>query len=587
METPLAEQSPETVYAKEEEIVAFVQAAYPTLDLSPGTALRDLVIKLYSHLELRIQEQIDLALISSSMLEIESNPTLVDSTQVDRVLSNFNVTRSEGSTATGTVRLFFSSNSSTVIPQTTVFTMGGVDFIPTSSYILVSSDNYTGLANQRIFETSGSLYTVVLSMAASASGSLGNVRSGTVVTGVSPEITNMVSAKADSDFVGGADADDNVALLAKAKAGIVGKMFAGRDHIKAKLKQVFGQISDVGCVGFLDPEMVRDLVDGVHIGNRVDLYVKTASYPSRLQEKFSAQMISYDPFNQEGIFEISLPVEKAAGMYGVESIRSTINQVGSFEITSDVRLMSGNDTHLITDSSAAAFTAYQTAKIRFSVPYDNIKEAATTLAYNLIVNGNSANGNNPWLANEYVETSTVLPPGNTALGPCNIFLNTSPALVEFFYFYVEYLKMPNLQEVQAYVDSSAERSLSADMLVKAPVPIMCSLQMRLLKPSGAEDPNLSLLKSALMSRFNSFEIGQSIPASMLVHTAYDNIPSGYTVDLPVHMYGVVINPDLSKDVMYSSDALKPPTIYSKGISPNTCCFFLESSMIDISVVECT
>lgn len=584
METSLAEQSPDAVYAKEEQIVSFVQAAYPTLDLSPGTALRDLVIKLYAHLETRIQEQIDLALVSSSLLEISKNPNAVDETQVERVLSNFNITRGAGATASGTVRLFFSSNASVVVSTNTVFTLNGVSFVPAAAYVLVSSENYTGTSTQRIFEASGSLYTVVISVNAVSAGSIGNIRTNTVVSGVTPVLPNMVSGKADADFTGGADSDDNIALIAKAKAGIVGKVFGGRDHIKAKLKEAFSQIMDVGCVGFLDPEMRRDLVDGVHIGNRVDVYAKTASYPSRVQEKLAAQMISYNPFDKEAVFEIKLPASKAAGMYTVESIKSLISQAGTFEIISDVRLMSGNTRHYVSDSASPAFTAYQTATIRFLVPYNNIKEGATTQALSIINSGTPLNPN-PWLSNEYVETSSVVAPGvGVSNGPSVVFLNSE--LGPFFYFYVEYLKMPNIIEVQSYVDSATERSLSADMLVKAPVPIMCSLQMRLMKPAGAENPNIDVLKAALVSRFNSFEMGQTIPASALIHTAYQNIPSGYTVDLPVHMYGVVINPDMTKDVMYSSDALRPPKLYYTGVTGNTCAFFLESNLIDISVVEC-
>ena len=278
-----------------------------------------------------------------------------------------------------------------------------------------------------------------------------------------------------------------------------------------------------------------------------------------------------------------MPASKAAGMYSVESIKSLITQSGTFEITSDVRLMTGNTQHYVSDLASSAFTAYQSTTIQFKVPYNNLKEGATTQALGFILNGTTGNPN-PWLPNEYVETSSIVPYPTTTYGPCNVFLNK--ALGPFFYFYVEYLKMPNIIEVQSYVDSAAERSLSADMLVKAPVPIMCSLQMRLMKPSGAEDPDMEALKAALVSKFNSFEMGQGIPASALIHTAYQNIPSGYTIDLPVHMYGVVINPDMSKDVLYSSDALRAPKLYSKGVTGNTCAFFLESNLIDITVVEC-
>jgi hypothetical protein len=566
METPLSQQDPETVFSQEEQIVAFVQAAYPTIDLSPGTALRDLVVKLYAHLETRIQEQIDLALISSSLLEISKNPDVVDEEQVDRVLSNFNVSRASGSSASGVLRLFLPSSSSTVIPANTVFTLAGEDFSPTQSFVLVNESSYTGDPSQRLLVSSGSLYTTTIDVAATSPGLSGNVRASTVVSKINPTNSRIVSAKADSDFVGGADADDNAALLVKAKDGVVGKAFSGRDHIKAKLKAQFASVKDVGVVGFLDPEMRRDLIDGIHIGNRVDIFVKSASYPSRVAERVAIQMLSYDEqFTKTAIFELVLPPSKAAGLYTVESIRSNLSQTGSFEIVYDSRTLMGNSRHLIGDSYVPPFTAYQNAVIKFKVGFDYLAEMATDQAKAL------------WGPLTTGDSSEQPPSVLTALGP---------TIPDFFYAYIEYLQMPTLPEIQAYVDLAEERSLSSDMLVHAAVPVMCSLQMRLLKPAGAEDPDISSLKAALVSKFNSFAMGKSIPASALIHTAYQNIPSGYTVDLPVHMYGVVINPDLTKSVMFSSDALRPPNQPDKGVTANTCAFFLESSMVDISILEC-
>jgi hypothetical protein len=563
METPLAEQSPQQVYAKEEQIISFVKAAYPNVDLSPGTALRDLVVKIYAHLETRIQEQIDLALVSSSLLEISKNPNVVDNEQVSRVLSNFNVERGDGATASGLLRLFLSSSISIVISPDIKFTLGGITFSTDSSYVLVNSSNFTGASSQRLIESSGSLFTVAFPVVASTPGSSGNVRASTVVSSITPVLSSVVSAKADSDFTGGADVEDNVTLLKKAKTGAVGKALSGRAHINAKLKIQFPEIKDVGVVGFLDPEMRRDLVQGVHVGNRVDLYIKSASYPSRVTEKMPMQMISYDnQYNKEAVFEVVLPPPKAAGIYTIESIRSNPTQLGSFELVSDIRTMQGNEIHYISDVETPAFTSYQNIIFRFKVPYAYIEQCAAPVAQNYMAN---------WI-------STAPPP--------DIFLNQNPNINDFFYVYVEYLKMPNLSEVQAYVDSAEERSLSADMLVKAAIPIMCTMQMRLLKPSGAESPNINLLKSALVSKFNSFDMGKSIPASAMIHTAYQNIPAGYSVDLPLHMYGVVVNPDMSKDVMFSSDSLKPPKNYAKGVSGNTCAFFIETSLIDISIVEC-
>jgi len=558
METPLAEQSPEKVYAKEEQILSFVKATYPNLDLSPGTILRDLVVKLYAHLETRVQEQIDLATISSSLLEISKNPNVVDNEQVSRVLSNFNVERGSGSTASGLLRLFLTTSSSVVISPDTKFTVGGVIFSTPSSYVLVTSNNFTGAASQRLIEPSGTLFTATLPVSATNPGSAGNVRASTVISSIVPAISSIVSGKADSDFIGGDDVEDNVSLLNKAKAGVVGKALSGRAHINAKLKSQFAEIRDVGVVGFLDPEMHRDVVDEVHIGNRIDLYVKSASYPSRITERLPMQMISYDDkYTQEAIFEIALPPSKASGVYTIESIRSNLTQAGSFELISDKRTMQGNSIHLVSDKETPAFTSYQNIVFRFKIPYIYINECA------LPTNSSMSS----WV-------STAQPP--------SIFLTQA----DQFHVYIEYLKMPNLKEVQGYIDSAEERSLSADMLVKAPIPVMCSMQMRLLRPTGSESPNVNILKSALVSKFNSFGIGKSIPASALIHTAYQNLPAGYSIDLPIHMYGVIINPDLSKDVIFSSDALRPPKNYSKGVSENTCAFFIEANLIDISIVEC-
>jgi hypothetical protein len=559
METPLASQSTSAVFAKEEQIIAFVQAAFPTIDLSPGTALRDLVVRIYAHLETRVQEQIDLALISSSLLEISKDPSAVDSVQLERLLSNYNVTRSEGSTASGLVRVFMSTSATFSVPPSTVFTMAGVRYAPDAAYVLVSNSLYTGAVNQRILEPTGSLFSTTISVTALESGSAGNIRASTKATSISPTLQGLVDAKADSDFTGGADADDNEALLVKVKDGIVGKAFSGRDHIRAKIKSEFAGVKDVGVVGFLDPEMRRDLVDGVHTGNRVDVFAKTASYPSRLSERLPATLVSYDTATQLGIVEITLAPEKAAGLYLIEAVRSNPQvQLTSLGITQDIRTLEGNELHEL-GGNPPPFTAYQRATFRFSASYAAIKESGTAAGNSLMASWVSA-GNAP------------------PAGLINVAGNLQ--------FYVDYLKMPNIREIQTYVDSAEERSLTADMLVMAPVPVLCSLQMRLIKPAGAENPDLPALKAALVSKFNSAPMGGPVFGSALVHVAYQNIPAGYSVDLPILMYGVIVNPDLTKDVIYSSDALRAPNNPSKGVTANTCAFFLESSMVDITVLDC-
>lgn len=560
METPLAQQSPEVVIAKEELIIAFVQEAFPTLDMSPGTAIRDLVIRIYAHLETRMQEQIDLALISSSLLEITKNPTAVDDLQVDRLLSNYNVSRSLGATATGRLRLFLTSSESTVISVDSEIVINNVIFKPVTTFLLLAPNAYTAAANQRLIAPSGTVYTTTIDVIAVEPGSAGNVRAGSLVAAFELAPSNFISAKADSDFIGGSDADDNVALLSKLRNGVVGKVFGGREHINAKLKNEFSGIIDVGCVGFMDPEMRRDLVDGVHMGGRVDLFVKSAAYPTRIQEQIVPRLISFNTVDGEGLFEFFLDVTKASGLYSVESIRSLLTQAGSYEITSDIRSLGDSGAHYIEDASKSAFSAFQQVKIQFVVPFEGMTQA-------------------------WSRTDQTAPTQFEFLNNLQDYIQNQPTQA-FYKFYIEYLRMPNLQEIQSYVDLASERSLSADMLVHAPVPVLSSLQLRLLKKSGSMNVDMPKLKSALTTEFNSYGFGEIIPGSALIHTAYQNLPDGYTIDLPIHLYGVLINPDLSKDVLFSTDALRPPMNPAKGVSPNNIAFFLESNLIDISIKEC-
>jgi len=559
METSLAQQSSESVFAKEELIIAFIQESFPSLDMSPGTVIRDLVIRLYAHLETRLQEQIDLALISSSLLEISKNPNVVDEEQVERLLSNYNVVKSEGAKAFGKVRIFLNSSNSVFVDANADIVINDITFNPKEAFVLLPAESYSAAPNQRLITRSGTAYTALIDVVASTTGSEGNMRSGSLVASLSPAPATFVSAKVDSDFSGGQDADDNVALLAKMRTGIVGKVFGGREHIKAKLKNAFPGIMDVGSVGFLDPEMKRDLVNGVHSGGRIDIFVKSASYPSRIQEQVIPKLVSFNSVDKEGLFEIVFDENKSSGLYIVESIKALLTQLGSYDIVSDVRALGNFGNHYIEDISKSAFSAYQRVTVKFTVAFDEMVKA--------------------W------SLSDPAPDISTFITDLAYYIDNQQNL-GIFKFYVEYLKLPDLQEIQAYVDLASERSLSADMLVHAPIPVLSSLQIRLLKKTGSSNFDLAKLKSALTSKFNSYGFGERIPGSALVHTVYENVPEGYTVDLPIHMYGVVINPDLSKDVIFSSDALQPPTIYEKGVSPNNVAFFLESDMVDVSIKEC-
>jgi hypothetical protein len=78
----------------------------------------DLVLYFNSVLNAAIQENIDRVLKSNSLQAISADPTLADDTIVDQVLSNFNLTRKDGTPASGAATVILS------FPETTTVSSG-------------------------------------------------------------------------------------------------------------------------------------------------------------------------------------------------------------------------------------------------------------------------------------------------------------------------------------------------------------------------------------------------------------------------------------------------------------------------------
>ena len=572
---PLSEFTSDQILPIEELISSSINEVHPDLDLTPGSVLRDVVVNLYAALEARIRDSQDTAFKAGSLLEIEKNPEIADDLQVDRVLSNFNVSRSEGTKASGIVRIAVSSDTTTMVSSGTVFIFNDLAFKATSSVRAVETGGNPGGEASNSSDTSlvagvGGTYIFDVHVEAAEPGVLYNIVEGTKADTINPKISRMISATAIQTFLGGRDAETNTELIQKLKDGIVGKILGGRAHTEAKLKSVFPYVRGAGITGFGDPELTRDIVsieDGTtyHRGGTVDIHVKSANYPLLETLKFTSEEVtSTSIMTTSGsiqAFQLTLPREFARGLYAVRAIRP--------DDTSDPRSLG--------PSCIAEYDRYP------SLPQGRAFKPAVETGLDLGFSSYQE------LRVIFVDTGNV----------------TDPNTVDYS---VDVMRMPFIDTIQEFVSEGEDRSVAADTMVKGVVPILLGCNLRIVTPPGSPDLDLDDIKIKISNAVNSIRFGRPIPTSLISYVVHKEIAGDAYLDLPISLYGKIYFPDKPKfddidntgtyygdadydngypdvSLVRSSDKLEAPNMPERGVSDKTVGFFLSPYTINISVVE--
>lgn len=259
-----------------------LQAKWPTLDLREGTALRDLVIRPNATL---------LALINKALVFYFQQNTLdgiTDDTPqsfVDKLLSNWFLTRKLGRTAVINARLYFAKSKNIVLyPDVFFSTDGKLRFNPASTLSISSS--------QLTLDTSANQYYVDVDLTAAAAGKDYNITAGSLLyfTNFDPYFLhaeiNYLKEIAE-------DIETNSQFISRAKAAISTRNLINVPSISSNLLEYFDFLDGVLPIGMGDPLMTRDqikvLTPGVadpiwiHNGGCVDVYSRVPLSSSILQ----------------------------------------------------------------------------------------------------------------------------------------------------------------------------------------------------------------------------------------------------------------------------------------------------------------
>ena len=259
-----------------------LQAKYPDIDLREGTALRDLVIRPSATL---------LALMNKALVfyfsqnDISSITDLTSQPFVDKMLSNWFLTRKLGIQAVINARLYFAKAKTVGLYGGSFFSTDGVlKFGP------VASMSFS--PNQLTYDSSSNQYYLDVDLVAEQAGVQYNITTGSLLyfSNFDPYFLHAeINYLRDS----AQNIETNSEFLARAKSSLSTRNLVNVPSIASNLSGYFSAIKEIKTVGFGDPEMARDqvkvLVPGVsnpvwvHTGGAVDVYPRVSTSNSTVQ----------------------------------------------------------------------------------------------------------------------------------------------------------------------------------------------------------------------------------------------------------------------------------------------------------------
>jgi len=256
----------------------------PDLDLSDAADMRNLVVRAVELMFEPLRREIRAV---KAVMNLDDYAQMTRE-ELDGRLSNFFLSIQNGGTATGTVRVFYSSPQSAVFTSLTEFSTGAnLKFFPSVTQVVT--------ATTMSFQQSGDLYYVDVSVEAEGTGSeyavaIGAINSVTGLAGVS-RVTNL------SAFATVTDDETKEEAVARARDSITQRNIVTGRGIRVVLPESFADIENIQVIRSGDDEMTRDIIYGpvsisgipggvrgsgaialaggeaVHVGGFTDVYV--------------------------------------------------------------------------------------------------------------------------------------------------------------------------------------------------------------------------------------------------------------------------------------------------------------------------
>jgi hypothetical protein len=256
----------------ESVLISFINETFPAIETRTGSAFRSLVITPAATMYALFRKE--LAAFNESLNILDVDLSTVDESVMEAQLNNFIITRKDGSTSSGIIKISVLTDKEYIVPVGTVFlTEDETEFSPTEDLVVPAgsllSDGETSFFLVNV--TSNSVTSTI-------------VAQDTVFTLNSLSfIDNAVSGiAAYADFSQGRAQETIEEFRDRATESITVRDLVTKKSINAVLKEEFAEVLDVVTSGYGDLEMLRDLIRpfNIHKGGDVDIFVRTDRIPA-------------------------------------------------------------------------------------------------------------------------------------------------------------------------------------------------------------------------------------------------------------------------------------------------------------------
>lgn len=432
MRTVGLEDISDDAFARESSLVIdMLRTAYPKLDLRKGTVLRDLLVSPDATLSAVARAQIDECRNSTSLKrlsEAEASGKQIDQTDVEAILSNFNMAPVEGTRSVGVVRVSVSDRRAYSVAEGSVFsTIDGIEF--ESSRKVDTSSGGSDALHEGV-----SGYWFLVPVSCRSVGMSGNIGQG---TSLNPGFSmyGFVSAVAYGQFSGGSDLEPIDRTVSRIRSSLSVRGLSSAPAVEASLRDELdgtgNPVVAVSVCGYGNDAQLRDKHNlfGVGVGGRADVYVRNfTGIPT-----VSVTRVATSVAGRPGVYSVFLSHDDVPGMYCVRRVSDPeTNALSSYRHSE--RWSSGGLSSTWHDVSRD----------------DGDRETMGTVwrDVDILVEGVDASGPEKELR-------------------------------------VEVVALPAISDIQARMDDGFTRSVGSDFVVRCPVVIQVSVSAVARVPSGS------------------------------------------------------------------------------------------------------
>lgn len=540
-------------------VISGIKASDPKLDTRLGTVLRSLLVNPEARIEATVSKQIEYTRKNSSLKNLRDAQEAgeeVDVNDVNSIMSNFNITSSEGTKAEGIVKISVVDGSKVyTVPEGTEFrTVDGLVFYSTSTVVAAvdtSNNDGTYTVTSILYEGSSS-YFLLVPVEAKDIGVASNIPQGTSLeTPIS--LYTYINAEAYKSFNGGSDVSNIQDEINKIPAGLSIRGFVNKNACEGMLRDEFdsGNYPIIACstVGYGNAAQRRDKHNlfGVGIGGRIDLYVRNFGDLFTIPKILTG---TKKPVYENGTlvrvdYTLKVTPEDFPGSYWVKEVSSTGSINSSLEFSCKRRAYDINKTWHDFDVSR------------------DVSEAFNTIWHGLDVTVHEVP--------QDLEDSESSDSDETALWS------------DDRQFVVTVYCLPEATKLQSFVDKDNIRSVSTDVVVRCP--IICNVEVFAKVVYDVNQPiDVEEAKYKIRKYINGLGFVNSLTRSEIVHILKSCGAVSVSLEKKDMLYGTIYDA-FGKEYKLSGDSLSLNGLAEDAamLSQDTTVFAVEPENIQLTI----